>query len=523
VLYAPSNPDDPVYRADIAALTGGVVDYFDAFGGTPGLALLQNYDVVYTWTNNAYADRVAFGNVLADYVDGGGKVLLGAFCTYTNGNSLGGRIMTADYSPVWSPTGGNHFTLMNYGGSGTSYQHRDVGFYSEIYRDELDLQGLGVWDGTYTDGELATAHRPDGRVMYFNGAGPGAGGAGDQERIVANFAKWTFIGGSMFGATEAGGYYGMNWRTGIGVFVGNLPLGPTADIDYDEVTGAAYSAAAPFGDRLHAFNVATGAGIGGSVATPGGTYSALEAINGLWYGCYHAFACGGSSLTRFDPTTGNVLSGPFATGVGPIVGMSFNIELNRMYYVTDSSCPGGSQLYWNSSPGAALTGLGNVGFSAGAIEFGPDQNLYGVNVGANSKLYRINPTTGISSQIGTLTGLSGMTGLMRVSGAQTVDAGGFGGAPLTGLALASPLPNPSLHSSSVVLRFSLPRAGSARIALYDVSGRCVWKRTEAALAAGEHTITWDGRTLDGAIAHPGVYVARLESEQGGRTAKLLRL
>ena len=39
--------------------------------------------------------------------DAGGKVILGAFCTYRSGNYLAGRIMTPAYCPVTSPAGNN--------------------------------------------------------------------------------------------------------------------------------------------------------------------------------------------------------------------------------------------------------------------------------------------------------------------------------------------------------------------------------------------------------------------------------
>jgi hypothetical protein len=55
--------------------TLGAVDLFDARYDTPSLALLQDYDVVLTWSNYVYADAVGIGDVLADYVDGGGKVI----------------------------------------------------------------------------------------------------------------------------------------------------------------------------------------------------------------------------------------------------------------------------------------------------------------------------------------------------------------------------------------------------------------------------------------------------------------
>ena len=51
------------------------VDLFDAFSGTPTLAQLQQYDIVVAFSNTAYSNAVAMGNVLADYADTGGIVV----------------------------------------------------------------------------------------------------------------------------------------------------------------------------------------------------------------------------------------------------------------------------------------------------------------------------------------------------------------------------------------------------------------------------------------------------------------
>lgn len=187
ILYAPSEADDPALRTAIAAITGGTVDYYDAISGTPDVALLQSYDCVYTWANSSYADNVTFGNNLADAVDAGTVVILGAFCTYTTGNYLSGEIMTAAYSPVWSPNGTNHFVTSNYAGDGTTPIHNGVTTYECVYRDILTLQGAGLQDGSYQDGEIAHAYRPDFKVIYSNGSGATQlGCTGQCAQLVAN-------------------------------------------------------------------------------------------------------------------------------------------------------------------------------------------------------------------------------------------------------------------------------------------------------------------------------------------------
>jgi hypothetical protein len=171
MLYAPSESDDPAYRAAIAQVMGGTCDYFNASTGTPSLALLSTYDCVYVWANYAFFDYIGYGNVLADYVDGGGTVILGAFCTYTMGNYLGGRIMTSGYCPVVSPSGSNHFMSSTYAGDGTSCIYEGVSYFECTYRDYLVTQGGGIVDGHFADQEIAHAYRPDMKVFYSNGSG----------------------------------------------------------------------------------------------------------------------------------------------------------------------------------------------------------------------------------------------------------------------------------------------------------------------------------------------------------------
>ncbi len=187
VLYAPSEADDPAFRAAIAALTGGTVDYFDARAGTPDAATLSTYDCVHTWANFSFDDNVLYGDNLAGYVDGGGSVVLGAFTTFTTGNSMAGQIMDPGYSPVVSPTGTNHFSPSDYAGDGTTSIHDGVTAYDCVFRGFLALQGAGAQDGSYTDGEIAHSYRPDFQVIHSNGSGAAALGCGGQwAELVAN-------------------------------------------------------------------------------------------------------------------------------------------------------------------------------------------------------------------------------------------------------------------------------------------------------------------------------------------------
>jgi len=84
------------------------IDLYDANLDTPTLAELQQYDIVFTWNNVDYKDPVAMGNVLADYTDWGGGVVVAMFAS--TGGSIGvappqGRWQTGGY-PLINPLGG---------------------------------------------------------------------------------------------------------------------------------------------------------------------------------------------------------------------------------------------------------------------------------------------------------------------------------------------------------------------------------------------------------------------------------
>ena len=94
---------DSVWTRDVASkihATGKVawVDVYDVRFATPSLVDLQRYDSVMVWSNNAFDDPVAMGDVLADYVDAGGGVVLSFL--WTAGFDVAGRIVSDGYAPL---------------------------------------------------------------------------------------------------------------------------------------------------------------------------------------------------------------------------------------------------------------------------------------------------------------------------------------------------------------------------------------------------------------------------------------
>ncbi|MHC4416114.1 MAG: hypothetical protein ACYS0G_12605 [Planctomycetota bacterium] len=110
LMIVVSDADPPV-----AELSGGffdVVDSFDAQNDTPTLGELTPFDAVLAYTNFVPQDATALGNVLADYVDAGGRVVVATY-----GMSLPwailGRIQDPGYNPFDSAVNGGVSGLLN--------------------------------------------------------------------------------------------------------------------------------------------------------------------------------------------------------------------------------------------------------------------------------------------------------------------------------------------------------------------------------------------------------------------------
>jgi FlgD Ig-like domain/Carboxypeptidase regulatory-like domain len=70
-------------------------------------------------------------------------------------------------------------------------------------------------------------------------------------------------------------------------------------------------------------------------------------------------------------------------------------------------------------------------------------------------------------------------------------------------------------------RFTTVQAGTVRLAIHDVAGRLVSTVVSGSMAAGAHSVTWDGRTVSGARAVRGIYFARLETPREAKALKIV--
>jgi choice-of-anchor B domain-containing protein len=81
-------------------------------------------------------------------------------------------------------------------------------------------------------------------------------------------------------------------------------------------------------------------------------------------------------------------------------------------------------------------------------------------------------------------------------------------------------PNP--FRSDALVRFELAGRADVSLDVYDVQGRLVQRLVDGSLDAGVQAVRWDGRTLSGASAAPGVYYVRLETKAATSVQKIVR-
>ena len=88
-------------------------------------------------------------------------------------------------------------------------------------------------------------------------------------------------------------------------------------------------------------------------------------------------------------------------------------------------------------------------------------------------------------------------------------AGDLGGTPQAPARLIAAVPNPFNPQTNI--RYELREAGNVRLEVYDLAGRRIRVlRDGVAESAGQHEVTWDGRSDTGRAVPSGTYLYRLE-------------
>lgn len=110
----------------------------------------------------------------------------------------------------------------------------------------------------------------------------------------------------------------------------------------------------------------------------------------------------------------------------------------------------------------------------------------------------------------------GRTAVMQFRG--SFGAVGAGAAP-GAVALLANHPNP--FNPATTLGFTLPRDMAAELVVYSVQGRPLRTLVRGMQSAGTHRVDWDGRDGEGRAAASGVYLVRLETEDGVRARRIV--
>jgi hypothetical protein len=91
----------------------------------------------------------------------------------------------------------------------------------------------------------------------------------------------------------------------------------------------------------------------------------------------------------------------------------------------------------------------------------------------------------------------------------------------TATALRSIHPNP--FNPQTTVEYSLFARERVRIAIYDVRGTLVRRLVDQTMAAGDHSVTWDGHDDAGRSTSSGIYFVRMLAGRYEEVRKIVML
>ena len=80
-------------------------------------------------------------------------------------------------------------------------------------------------------------------------------------------------------------------------------------------------------------------------------------------------------------------------------------------------------------------------------------------------------------------------------------------------------PNP--FNPSTTITFGVPEASEVKLAIYNLRGQLIQTLYSGPIAAGQHSVVWDGTDFGGAKVASGVYVYKLQAKDFVATKKLI--
>ncbi|PYK64400.1 MAG: hypothetical protein DME50_13760 [Verrucomicrobia bacterium] len=403
IAYADIAGQPNELRGQILAEPGvTAVDLFDAFSGTPTLGQLQQYNIVYAFSNNGWADATAMGNVLADYEDAGGVVVVSTFAWDNRGPwNLAGRWMTGGYTPYDSTSTTNFSTnTANITDPGHPLM-QGVTSLTAFFRNGVTLTAGAASVAVWTDGPPAVAYKANsGHTAVGLNAYLGVVAepfTGDWGRVIVNAGRWLLncqgsptptptgtpsptptptctagwrIEPSMLnarafasGATANGAFYVVTGFNGAYVPQTERFNGTTWANMAPIPTPHSQSRAAAVGNRVYVpggfnsiqftgplnnmqiYDTTTDTWSQGMVLPAARSGVATAAFNGLVYaiGGYNPVGTGHTDVYIYDPVSNSYTTGaPMPVGQGNMPGVLLNGEI---YVVGGGTAPGAQFAY----------------------------------------------------------------------------------------------------------------------------------------------------------------------------------
>ncbi|HNS51348.1 MAG TPA: carboxypeptidase regulatory-like domain-containing protein [Anaerolineae bacterium] len=169
------------------------VDLFDARYATPTLDQLLAYNVVLVWSNFVFSDPTGIGNVLADYVDAGGKVIDLMFALDPNWGYQG-RFRTEGYTAM--TLSGTSYTTSCLGSFDPGHPIMDgVTNVCDLYRGYGTVLTAGSTEvARWQDNELFVAVKDDQSVASINAyVGQAYQWTGQMADVVHNAILWIAV------------------------------------------------------------------------------------------------------------------------------------------------------------------------------------------------------------------------------------------------------------------------------------------------------------------------------------------
>jgi subtilisin family serine protease len=182
----PNNAEVPISEISLFDDVISAIYYEPSSLDRPTLERLMPYDVILVWGGTDIWDRVGTGNVLADYVESGGAVILSQLCfNEQTFNILEGRIMN-QYSPF--SRGYHENRVVELGVFNHSHPiMQDVHMLTDFWGSVVNVINGGELVASYIDGVPFLAVHPCQKVVGINGYfGSSCQFTGDMMTVVRN-------------------------------------------------------------------------------------------------------------------------------------------------------------------------------------------------------------------------------------------------------------------------------------------------------------------------------------------------